>query len=233
MNVKVSNLYPFESITLPVSIPADVYTFDYILPKSVNLDDRNFNVISRVFTSIDTAGLVNISETEVVNVNSTNVTFYPGYYNRQDLITLLNVSIPISGAYSFYCVNTYAMNFVDNSQVALILGYVSDLSPAFSIPIQTRAPYVINITKNLDVCNILCSLTSQASSWGTNWLISTPITVDVIGLVNTYQIVCAKPIITNNFNVITFSLYDKGGKPVKYNSVLSITLTLSFTEKCC
>ena len=233
MNVKISNLYPFETITLPVTIPADVYTYDYVLPKSVNLDDCNFNIISRVFTSIDTAGLVNVTETEVVNVNSNNVTFYPGYYNRNDLITMLNVTIPLSGAYSFYCVNTYAMTFPDNSQVALILGYVPELSPSFSIPIQTRAEYVINITKNLDVCNILCSLTSQASSFGTNWLISTPITVDVVGLVNTYQIVCAKPIITNNFNIITFSLYDKGSKPVKFNSVMNITLTLSFTEKCC
>jgi hypothetical protein len=233
MNTKVSNLYPFESITLPVTVPANVYSYDYVLPKSVNLDDHNFNIISRVFTSIDTAGLSNVTETEVVSVNSIDITINPGYYNRHDLTTLLNVNIPISGAYSFYTVNTFTMSFVDNSQIALILGYVNKLSPGFAISPNTRASHVINITKGLDVCNILCSLTSQASSFGTNWLISTPITVELIGLVNSYQIVCAKPIITTNFNVITFSLYDKAGIPVRYNTELTITLTLNFTEKCC
>lgn len=233
MNTKVTNLYPFESITLPVTVPANVFSYDYVLPKSVNLDDHNFNIISRVFTSIDTAGLTNITQTEIVNVNSVDVVINPGYYNRNDLITLLNVNIPISGAYSFYAVNTFTMTFQNDSQMALILGYVNTLSPSFTISPSTRASHVINITKGLDVCNILCSLTSQASSFGTNWLISTPITVDLIGLVNSYQIVCAKPIITNNFNVITFSLYDKAGQPIRYNTELTITLTLNFTEKCC
>jgi hypothetical protein len=228
----VQNFLPSNQTQISVIIPANVSSYNFSMLRNFNLDDTKFNLVTRIESSIDTTGIYNIITSETVVVNGVNVVINPGYYTIIDMSLLFSCVIPISGENAFKTRLLQTTIFPINSQVAYILGFTNNLqSPSFTALSGSISPNSVNFTVDNDLIQIGSSLVDIANQGGlSNYLISIPIN-SIIGFINTYKIVCLKPIKNLMFNQIQFSIFNKYGYPLKIQSPIILIITLTTFDK--
>ncbi len=233
--VSVINSRPKDSLNLYIIIPPNTSFEQKIYPKTFVFFPNNFNVISNVKCIIDTAGIYNISNAELVTINGVDVRIEPGYYSAQDLETLLLVRIPISGPNSGRTTNggTQLVFKNDNSIIPILLGYVLQTQPSgFIVTPNEKSTYIADLTNGFDTLNIKCNLINSANAFGNNYVATFVVNPPSIGEIIEVNETCQKPIILTEVSTILIEIYDKYNNPYLISSNLDIIFTIDIYDKC-
>lgn len=202
------------------------------LEQTTNLDVRDHNLISYITTSFDTSAIQNITKQETIEIDSVVTILEPGFYDRDYLITLLDIQVPLTGPGSFHTTLNKSIKFNIGSQLIYILGFdfrsdnVNLILP-ITLPVGSISPYVFDETNGFSSVVVNCSLVSPNSPSGSSSGIQI-VNVDVpIGSFIVRRNKINQVIIRPNHNTVQFILNDKFGR--LYSLATPITITLEFS----
>ena len=226
---------PLNTFVINTIIPANQSLYTINFNALVELSRQRINLLRWVTVTIDTAGIYNLTTDEIVNIDGVDVTIESGYYTLTDLITILDIEIPSSGANAFFVKNNVELIFNKDSNLVYILGYDSRTSDKFrllsplTIPVNTIASFIVNQTNDLDTLLISSNLVNGNNSAGIpNPLVIIPIDKPIgETLVKRFRVDRTLND-SQSFNNIQYTLQNKFGMLVSLKS--SINITLEFAE---
>jgi hypothetical protein len=227
--ITVDNQRPHSSFGFQTVIPARTSTYLQLIPQPVNLDTHSNNFISTIIIRIDSAGFYNIPTDETFQLNGAPATILRGNYTNAELQTIANVTFTASGANSQKYTNTQSLQFIQNSNLAYVLGY-QDLGTAV-IPPNTIAPGTQNLTGDLDFLLIQSDLVSTGSAFNSNFVTAVPITISAVGpAVGSIQNL-SLPLRSHNFSSILWSFFTAFGKPYVIDTPIVLFTQISSQKK--
>ena len=202
---------------------------NFNLESTTNLLNSDNNIITYIQTSFDTSAIQNIDRTETIQLDGVDIVLETGFYNRDFLIDLLELDIPLTGPNSFKTKLNKSITFNQGSQLIYLLGfeYQRDkqaLLLPVTFPAGSISPFVFDETNGRNAVIINCDLvTSNApsgSSSGIQYL-----NIDVpIGTFISRRIKINQTIIRKSHNSVQFILNDKFNRPYTLSTPISITL---------
>jgi hypothetical protein len=214
LSVNVANIQPYSIYGIPVVIPpGQSFVVQYFNGLSIALDPNEFNYIPYVSCRVDTSGIYNMPTSETFQLNGAPVVVAPGNYTLAQINTITNTTTPTSGANAFKTTNAQTLQFIQNSSLAIILGYQS-FGTAL-IPAATLSTTTVNETANNDTILVSCDLIGESNSLGANYLGVFNLSGNTSGTIFFDRVFInpPTPIVKTNFNSVRWTVQKFDGTP--------------------
>ena len=224
-----------------MKLPISIINHNSIIPKNKSRYRETFNTIvlpkgytykiTSVTCKIDTTSLWNIQKenlVDVINSNNQSIQYviHPGYYTLDELINCLAKTIQVNENNTAY-VNTKQINLSRAPDVANIF----HMQQKIYLKDETGGTAPFDITNGLSVIKIYSSIMQQTFGIKSS-LIDNLIHVST-GLNNicSYDNLDINVVDQSNLDYIEWELRDMNDNPIKVNSNVYISFTISVYEK--